>query len=47
VFKPLSRPGAPFCQPDGAEVTFIRSASGAVTGLMLHQDDHDGIALKQ
>ncbi|MDO9609212.1 MAG: serine hydrolase [Brevundimonas sp.] len=36
-----------FRQNDGGEVTFIRSASGAVTGLMIHQDGHDKIALKQ
>lgn len=36
-----------FRQPDGGEITFIRSASGAVTGLILQRDGSDRIAYKQ
>ncbi len=36
-----------FRQPDGDEITFIRSASGAITGLILHSGDNDRIAYKQ
>lgn len=36
-----------FRQPDGGEITFIRSASGEVTALVLHQDSRDRIAYGQ